>query len=69
MSQRVFQSFELGYWIASRDIEMILKIFISQFSATFSDNLQLISFLNFLVIFELIIDLQGPMNIIQVLQI
>ena len=35
---------ELGYWIASRDTEMIMKIFIPQFSATFSYNLQLNSF-------------------------
>ena len=57
-------SLELGYWIASRDTEVILKIFISRFSAAFFYNLQLLSF-NFLVIFELI-DLPGPMNIFEV---
>ena len=31
----IFQGLELGYWIASRDTEMILKILISQNSATF----------------------------------
>ena len=35
---------ELGYWIASGDTEVILKIFISGFLATFSYNLRLISF-------------------------
>ena len=59
---------QLGYWIASRDTEMVLKIFISRFLARFPNNLQLITFLNFLVIFELI-DLKGPMNIVQVLLI
>ena len=63
-----FQSLELGYWIASRDTEMILKIFITRLSATFPYNLQLNFFSNFLVNFELI-DLQGPMNIFEVLQI
>ena len=30
-----FLRLEISYWIASRDTEMILKILISQFSATF----------------------------------
>ena len=63
-----FLSLELSYWIASRDTEMILKIFISRFSATFPYKFQLIFLSNFLVNFELI-DLQGPMNNFDVLQI
>ena len=35
---------ELGYWIAYRDTELMLKIFIIRFSATFPYNLRLISF-------------------------
>ena len=42
-----FLKLGMGYWIASRDTEMILKIFVSRFSATFPYNLQLISFLKF----------------------
>ena len=43
----VFLSLELGYWIASRDTEMILKIFISRFLATFPHTLQSTFFLKF----------------------
>ena len=59
----------IGLLDSSRDTEMVLKILIS-FLATFLYNIQLICVLSeiFLVIFELM-DLQGPMNFFQVLQI
>ena len=47
-----FLSLELGYWIASRDSEVILKIFISRFSVVFPYNLQLIFFPKFFVHFR-----------------
>ena len=62
-----FWILELGYWIDSRDTEINVKIIISRFSETFPYNLQGL-FSSFLFFFELI-DLQGPIDIFQALQI